>query len=107
MPAAPERSGRAGRPGLGHRGRTSLRRLRLRRAADVRERTIGLGAAMAGTTATRIPTTGNSGMLGKARGEKETVRPGTSSARAIVMATSATSPEPATIHSGRRQGSGR
>ena len=42
----------------------------------VAARALGFGAATAGTRATRIPTTGSRGMLGKARGENETVSPG-------------------------------
>ena len=65
---------------------------------------VGLGAATAGITAMRIPRIGSSGMLGNTKGLKETVSPGTSSACATAMATSAMRPEPTTIHSGRSQG---
>ena len=74
---------------------------------DIDEGVIGLGAAIAGARAIRMPTTGSRGMLGKANGENETVSPGRSSALATAIATSATRPEPATIHSGWRHGSGR
>ena len=62
---------------------------------------------MAGTKAIKDPHDRQQWMFGNARGENEMVRPGTSRARAIAMATNATSPEPATIHSGCRHGWGR
>ena len=68
---------------------------------------IGFGAATAGTKATRIPTTGNRGMLGKRQGGERDGEPGHVEGMGNRHGDECNEPRPATIHSGRRHGSGR